>query len=194
MSSSAVTRCTVPGGKWKHAPAVTTSSSSASWPASPSSSRARPLCDVPALVLLPVELQRERLALPHEQHLPDVGVGVRPDQLPAPRLLDPPRLERETVEGAVVRRVEAHASCLCGPPAGVLVDELGGAAEILRRVHREPDALVPVRVQPSLLRELREGRLLVVALLRQERERLLAEHVDAGVDPVRRAAAPRGSR
>src|SRR6185503_17668128 len=46
---------------------------------------------VPALVLLAVELERERLALPHEQDLPDVGLGVRPDQLPAPRLLDPAR-------------------------------------------------------------------------------------------------------
>src|SRR4051794_37108024 len=64
--------------------------------------------EVPALVLFPVELERERLALAHEQDLPHVGVGVRPDELPAPRLLDPARLECEPVEGAVVRRVEAH--------------------------------------------------------------------------------------
>src|SRR5215472_6281549 len=46
--------------------------------------------DVPALVFLPVELERERLARPHEEDLPDVGVCVRPDQLPAPRLVDLP--------------------------------------------------------------------------------------------------------
>src|SRR5881394_2918321 len=74
--------------------------------------------DVPALVLLPVELERERLALAHEQDLPHVRVGVRPDQLPAPRLLDLPRLECEPVEGAVVRRVEHHASCRCGRHSG----------------------------------------------------------------------------
>src|SRR6185312_723754 len=34
--------------------------------------------DVPALVLLTVELQGERLALLDEQDLPDVRVGVRP--------------------------------------------------------------------------------------------------------------------
>src|SRR5436190_1680352 len=65
---------------------------------------------VPALVLRPVELERECLRGPHEQDFADVRVGVRPDELPAPRLLDPPRLEGETVEGAVVRRVEHQAS------------------------------------------------------------------------------------
>src|SRR5262245_35221589 len=60
--------------------------------------------EVPALVLLPVELERERLARPHEEDLSNVRVGMRPDQLPAPGLLDPPAFEGEAVEGAVVRR------------------------------------------------------------------------------------------
>src|SRR5438874_3295580 len=64
--------------------------------------------DVPALVFLPVKLERERLARPHEEHLPYVRVGVSPDQLPAPGLLDPPRLEGEAVEGAVVRTVSLN--------------------------------------------------------------------------------------
>src|SRR5262249_25142933 len=74
--------------------------------------------EVPALVLLPVELERERLARPHEEDLSNVRVGMRPDQLPAPGLLDPPAFEGEAVEGAVVRRVQHHASCLCGPQSG----------------------------------------------------------------------------
>src|SRR2546428_10007841 len=45
--------------------------------------------DVPALVLLVVELEAQRLAGPDEENLPDVEVGVRPDPLPAPRLVDP---------------------------------------------------------------------------------------------------------
>src|SRR5262249_31942572 len=73
---------------------------------------------VPALVLFPVELERERLALPHAQDLSDVVAGVAPDPLPAPRLLEAARLEREAVGGAVVRRVEHHASCLCGRHSG----------------------------------------------------------------------------
>src|SRR5262245_21112955 len=77
-----------------------------------------PALDIPALVLLAVELQRERLPCLHEQDLPDVGVCMGPDQLPAPGLLDPARLERKTVERAVVRRVDAHPSCLCGFQSG----------------------------------------------------------------------------
>ena len=58
------------------------------------------------------------------------------------------------------------------------------AAQVLRRVHGEPDAVVAVAAQLPLGGELGEGALLVVAALGQPRERLLAEHVDAGVDPV----------
>src|SRR5215471_2994569 len=73
---------------------------------------------------------------------------------------------------------------------------LPSAAQVLRRVHGEPDALVAVRMQPPLARELRKRGLLVVALLGQERERLLAENVDAGVDPVveQRGLAETGDR
>src|SRR5262249_45550677 len=74
--------------------------------------------DEPALVLLPVELERERLAGLHEEDLPDVRVCLGPDQLPAPRLLDPPRLEREPVERAVVRRAEHQATCPGGHHPG----------------------------------------------------------------------------
>src|SRR5437870_13306938 len=69
-------------------------------------------------------------------------------------------------------------------PVGVLLHELGRAAEILRGVDREPDALVTIGAEPPLGCELGERRELVVALLREKRERLLAEDVDAGVDPV----------
>jgi hypothetical protein len=66
----------------------------------------------------------------------------------------------------------------------MLLDELGRAAQILRRVHGEPHALVAMRVEPPFMRELRKGRLLVVALLREECERFFAEDVNAGVDPL----------
>src|SRR4029079_2641013 len=59
-----------------------------------------------------------------------------------------------------------------------------GAAEILRRVHGQPDARVTEPTELALGGELRERALLVVALLRQAVERLLAEDVDAGVHPL----------
>src|SRR6266498_4225426 len=43
---------------------------------------------------------------------------------------------------------------------------------------------MPKRVQPALGSELREGRRLVIAALRQALDRLCAEHVDAAADPV----------
>ena len=51
-------------------------------------------------------------------------------------------------------------------------------------------------MEPSLLRKLREGRLLVVPSLREKRQRLLAQDVDAGVDPVieQRRLAEAGDR
>jgi hypothetical protein len=66
----------------------------------------------------------------------------------------------------------------------MLRDELRGAAKILRRVHGEPDAVVPVCMQPPLSRELRKRRLFVVAFFGEERQRVCTEDVDAGVDPV----------
>ena len=66
----------------------------------------------------------------------------------------------------------------------MLGHELLRAAQVLRRVHGQPDALVAVAAQLALGGELGKRALLVVALLRQPLERLLAEHVDAGVHPV----------
>ena len=60
-----------------------------------------------------------------------------------------------------------------------------GALEVLWSVHRDPQALVPEGEQLAFLGELGEGRLLVVAALRQPLERLVVEHVDAGVHPMR---------
>src|SRR5207237_5979677 len=47
---------------------------------------------VPGLVLPLVVLQRQRLARADEEQLACIAVGLRPDQLPAPGLLDSPRL------------------------------------------------------------------------------------------------------
>src|SRR5579871_2064443 len=66
----------------------------------------------------------------------------------------------------------------------MLLHELGGAAEILRRVHGQPHAGVAVAAQLALGGELGERRELVVAALGEPLERLLAEDVDAGVDPL----------
>src|SRR5712692_1276981 len=62
--------------------------------------------DVDHLVLAAVELQRERLALLDEELLAHVLVGVGPDQLVAPGLVDLARLERPGVEAFEVGRVE----------------------------------------------------------------------------------------
>src|SRR5436305_529861 len=51
------------------------------------------LLDKPGLVLLAVELQADRLARLDEEHLADVLVGLSPDQLRAPGLLDLARFE-----------------------------------------------------------------------------------------------------
>ena len=59
---------------------------------------------VPALVLLTMELKTERLAGADEQQLAGVLLGFRPDQLVAPRFLDPVGLKRETIEPLEIRR------------------------------------------------------------------------------------------
>src|SRR5579884_482374 len=68
-----------------------------------------PRLDEPGLVLLAVELQRERVTGADEEHLAAVVVAQRPDQLVDPRLLDPPRLEAPLVERVDVRRVQLAA-------------------------------------------------------------------------------------
>src|SRR6185437_3660441 len=62
----------------------------------------------PRLVLLAMELERERVAGADEQHLAAVDVRQRPDELVAPGLLDLPHLDRPRVERGDVRRVDAH--------------------------------------------------------------------------------------
>src|SRR5829696_5557235 len=57
-----------------------------------------------------MELKTQRLARLDEEELADVPVGLRPDQLVAPRLVDPPRLDRPRVEPFDVRRVKTHTA------------------------------------------------------------------------------------
>src|SRR5712671_8184957 len=71
-----------------------------------------------------------------------------------------------------------------GTPFGMLVHIVLRAPQVLRRVDREPDALMPKAAQLAFGRELGERALLVVALFRETRQCLLAERVDAGVHPV----------
>src|SRR5687768_16538668 len=63
-----------------------------------------PGLDIPGLVLALVVLETEGVPGRDEADLADVGVRLRPDQLPAPRLLDPPRVECPGVEAVQVRR------------------------------------------------------------------------------------------
>ena len=62
-----------------------------------------------------------------------------------------------------------------------------GSRKVLGRVDRDPHPLVAEGEQLPFAGELRERRLLVVASLRQTLERLVVEHVDAAVHPVREA-------
>src|SRR5262249_44301808 len=68
--------------------------------------------DVPGLVLDAVELEAERVTRSDEDELADVAIGQRPEQLMAPRLLDPLGLEGEAVDAAQVRggEVPLHAN------------------------------------------------------------------------------------
>src|SRR5439155_19734450 len=144
--------------------------------------------DVPALVLDAVELEAERVTGRDEEQLPDVRVGLRPDQLPAPGLLDPPRLDGPAIETLDVRRGERllrHRPILRRQERGMLGEILLATAQVLRCVHGQPAALVPEAPAPPLGRELRERARLVVAPLGQASDRLLPEDVDAAADPVR---------
>ena len=78
MSSSAVTRCTVPGRKWKQAPGRDHLGVEDALPGVAELELRPAALDVPALVLLVVELEAERLAGADEEDLPDVRVGVAP--------------------------------------------------------------------------------------------------------------------
>src|SRR5439155_24657723 len=66
-----------------------------------------PRLHVPALVLHAMELKAERMPGADEQELPRVRVRVSPDQLPAPRFLDLPRVELEAVEVLQVQRSQS---------------------------------------------------------------------------------------
>src|SRR6267143_735629 len=53
--------------------------------------------EVDGLVLLAVVLPAERVPTGHVQDLPDVALGVGPDELVAPGLLDAPRIEPDVL-------------------------------------------------------------------------------------------------
>src|SRR3954447_18069600 len=66
----------------------------------------------------------------------------------------------------------SHRRPAPGAPVEMPGHELLGAAQVLRRVDRQPDALVAVTAELPLGRELGKGALLVIALLGQPFERL----------------------
>src|SRR5215211_5952721 len=73
-------------------------------------------------------------------------------------------------------------------PLRMRADVLVCRAEVLGGVHRQPDPVVTERSQTAARRQRREGGRLVVAPLRELRERLLAEDVEPAADPVRQHA------
>src|SRR5437763_15704469 len=69
-------------------------------------------------------------------------------------------------------------------PTWIGGEVLLGETEVLRRVHRQPEALVPQRPQAALGGELGKGRRLVGAPLGEAFERPVGEDVDAAADPL----------
>src|SRR5712691_13244694 len=74
--------------------------------------------------------------------------------------------------------------------------ELLRLAELLRSVHGDPEARVATGEELPFRCELGEGRLLVIAALRQPLDAFVIEHVDAGADPLgqKRRFAETGDR
>src|SRR3712207_473447 len=73
------------------------------------------LLDVPRLVLLRVELARERMSRLDEEDLAAVVLRKRPDQLVAPRLVDALHVELERLEPGEVRRGEVAVHGVAAP-------------------------------------------------------------------------------
>src|SRR5436309_6505592 len=212
VSSIAVTRWTVPGRKWKQAPAEITSSRRTGSPAEPSSSLARPSCtsqdssftrwncrlsDSPALTksTLPTYCSASAQISSEPQGLSTLrgsnSQASSPpkfgESTPTRRLYD----SRYSLGGTSgpLRGENASAAIASQRRAQLRMRRVVtlGALEVLRSIHGDPESLVPKSEQLPLTRELGEGRLLVVALFRHARQRLLVQHVDPGIDPVRQA-------
>src|SRR6266516_1622982 len=75
----------------------------------------------------------------------------------------------------------------CRPELGMGGVVLFGPMQVLGRVDSDPEALVPEAEELSLRGQLGERRLFVVAALRHAGKRLVAQDIDAGIDPVRQA-------
>jgi hypothetical protein len=116
------------------------------------------LKEVPRLVLLPMELERELLTCVHRQQLARVVLSEGPDQLVAPRLLDPLPFKLGEESRSATRRSSHYEP-------GVRLEVLLRAAQVLRRVDSQPKAFVAESAQAALAGELRKGGRLVVAAL-----------------------------
>src|ERR1700691_5049865 len=73
---------------------------------------------------------------------------------------------------------------LSGEPSGLLGEPLGGGAQLLGGVDRQPQPLVAIGMEPPRRGEGGEGRRLVVAPLGEGVERLRREDVDPAAHPV----------
>ena len=124
--------------------------------------------------------------------LPQVALGGGVDELVAPRLLHPLDGHREAVEVEQVRRQVAHGG-RSYPGARARVKPVRAADRRYSSATRRSLGVFTVsqrpwwRKAPRRPRSASSGKVgrLVVAPLRQRRERLLAEDVDAAAHPVR---------
>ena len=158
-----------PAGSGRRRP-VRSRSSRASPPTSPSSSVARPSCTSHASSFTSWYWRLRACPARTKRSLPTyASVSAQTSSQPH---------GFSTRRGVDAYRLFTRATRVGG-------DVLVGAAELLRRVDRQPQARVAIRAERSLRGELGERGRLVVALLREPLERLVGEDVDPAVDPVR---------
>ena len=123
---------------------------------------------------------------PDEEHLAAVVVGHGPDELVAPGLLDAAWVDRQRSRHSRFGETPSRSAAILRRSAAAKCSSARRRSFGVFTVSQTP----PCRSRGAALhRELGEGRGLVVAPLRQPLDRLVVQHVEAHVDPVRE---PRG--
>ena len=171
VSSSARTRCTVPGRKAEASPGADhLRVEHRRRRARRARARRAPRSTYHDSSLTLVELERQRLRRRARRGASRSTVGERPDQLPAPGLLDPRRGSKRRALSSATRSGHSRTP-------------LAGARRRCSSARRSSFGVFTVShmpscryaAQPALGGELREGRRLVVAPLGEALDRLVAE-------------------